>query len=404
MSSTGPGSRSLPPARVVALVTGRELSARLRSRTFLLSNALLVVVIVGGIVLTSVLTDSDDPARVGVVGQAELLAGPLTAAGQALGTPVTAVSVTDEQSARDQISAGDLPVVLVPVSGGGYLALTDRQVPVELRAVLDAAVRQQAVDAALAAEGVDPEELAAATTGAVVTVDALNPPDPDSGQRTALAYVSVLLLYFQLLTTGIAVATGVVEEKTSRVVELLLSTIKPLHLLTGKVLGIGLVGLVQLTAYGLAGLTAALGTGLITVTGTAVGVFAGTLGWYVLGFAFLAVLYAAAGSLVSRQEEVGGATAPLTVLVVGMFLVAQASVQDPGGTLSSVLSWIPPFSAILMPLRMAAGVTGPGQVVGTALLMVLTTSLLAVLAARIYRRSVLRTGTRVGWKQALGRS
>ncbi len=397
-------SRSLPAARAVALVTGRELSTRMRSKVFLISNAVLLALIVGGIVLASVLMDSGDPEKVGVVGQAQSLSGPLTTNGEALDTPVTAVPVADEQSARAQVSAGDLAVALVAGSGGGYTAIADREVSVELRAVLDSTVRQQAIDAALTAEGVDPGELATATTGAVVTVDALDPPDPDSGQRTVLAYVSVLLLYIQLLTFGIAVATGVVEEKTSRVVELLLSTIKPLHLLTGKILGIGIVGLVQLAAYGVAGLAAGLGTGLITVTATAVGVFAGTLGWYVLGFAFLAVLYAAAGSLVSRQEDVSGTTAPLSVLVVGMFLVAQASVQDPGGTLSSTLSWIPPFSAILMPLRIAAGVTGPGQVVATVLLMVITTSLLALLAARIYQRSVLRTGTRVTWKQALGRA
>lgn len=396
-------NRSLSAARAVALVTGRELSTRMRSKVFVISNGVLLALIVGGLVLVSVFMDTGDPVKVGLVGPAQSLSELLTASGEALDTPVKPVLVADEQSARAQVSAGDLPVALVAGSGGGYTAVADRKVPVELRALLDSAVRQQAIDLALTAQGVDPEKLAAATATAVVTVDALDPPDPDSEQRTALAYVSVLLLYLQLLTAGISVATGVVEEKTSRVVELLLSTIKPLHLLTGKILGIGLVGLVQLAAYGVAGLAAALGSGLITVTSTAVGVFAGTLGWFVLGFAFLAVLYAAAGSLVSRQEEVSGTTAPLTVLVIGMFVVAQVSVQDPGGTLSSIMSWIPPFSAILMPLRIAAGVTGPVQVVVTALLMVASTSLLALLAAKIYRRSVLRTGTRVGWKQAVGR-
>ena len=199
-------------------------------------------------------------------------------------------------------------------------------------------------------------------------------------------------------------ASGVVEEKTSRVVELLLSKIKPLHLLTGKIVGIGIVGLVTLTAYGAAGLAAGVGTGLITITGTAVAVLAGTLGWFVLGYAFFAALYAAAGSLVSRQEEVGSATAPLTLLVLAMFFLAQAAVQDPSGTLSTVASWIPPFSAILMPLRIAAGVTSPVQVIGTVWLMGVATSVLAVMAAKIYQRSVLHTGTKVTWKQALGRA
>ena len=104
-----------------------------------------------------------------------------------------------------------------------------------------------------------------------------------------------------------------------------------------------------------------------------------------LGIAFLAVLYAAAASLISRQEEVDSTTAPLTALVIGMFVVAQASVQDPGSTLSSVVSWTPPFSAILMPLRIAAGVTGAAQMVATVVLILAATGVLAVPAARIYR-------------------
>ena len=212
-----------------------------------------------------------------------------------------------------------------------------------------------------------------------------------------------VLSYVQLLITGLAVAIGVVQEKTSRVVELLLSTVKPLHLLVGKVLGIGVVGVVQNVAYGVAGLGAALTTELLTVTGTAVAVFAGTLGWFVLGFAFFAVLYAAAGLLVSRREEVSSVTAPITVLVVIMFVLAQSSVQNPGGTVSSVMSWIPPFSAILMPRHIAAGVTGPVQVAGIAALMLVVTAGLTVVSAAIYQRSILRSGSKLSWRQALGR-
>lgn len=193
------------------------------------------------------------------------------------------------------------------------------------------------------------------------------------------------------------------EEKTSRVVELLLATMKPVHLLVGKVLGIGVVGLVQLTVYGVAGLGAALGTGLLAVTGTAVTVFISTLGWFVLGYAFFALLYAAAGSMVSRQEDIGSTTTPLTLLVIVMFVLAQVALSSPDGTLSNVMAWIPPFSAILMPLRIAAGVTGPVQVVGSVLLMVLVITALAQVSAKIYERSVLRAGLRVRWKQAIGR-
>jgi ABC-2 type transport system permease protein len=391
-------------ARAVQLIAGREVRTRLRTKAFLISNAVILVAIAAAIIGISVFTSGSDAPKVGLVGSASALSPSVTAAAGALGTAVTVSEVADEQAARAAVSAGDLDVALVAGQGGGVTAITKNEVDAGLRTVLDAAVSLRAQDAALTAAGVDPARLRAATAGAVVTVDAISPKPPVDGQRLALAYAAVVLLYIQLLSNGIAVATGVVEEKTSRVVELLLSTVKPLQLLVGKVLGIGVVGLVQLAAYGVVGLSAALGTGLLTVTGTAVVVFVSTLAWFVLGFAFFAVLYAAAGAMVSRQEEIGSTTTPLTILVVAMFFVAQSTVQNPTGTISSVMSWIPPFSAILMPLRIAAGVASPVQVVGTVLLTVAVTSALAVGASAIYRRSILLSGARVGWKQALGRS
>ncbi|MEO6880925.1 MAG: ABC transporter permease [Mycobacteriaceae bacterium] len=387
----------------VWLVALREIKTRTRSKAFLISNAVLVVLIVGGIIAASVLSGgSDSPDKVGVVGSPALQQN-LGAVGKSLGTPVTASAVPDAAAARSAVSSGDLDVALVPASGGAYTAVTKDDLSDGLRTVLQSAVGQQAGDAVLSAQGVDPATVARATAAATVSVDAINPPKAVNGQRLALAYISVLLLYFQLLTAGISVATGVVEEKTSRVVELLLATMKPVHLLVGKVLGIGVVGLVQLAVYGVAGLSAALGTGLLTVTGAAITVFISTLGWFVLGFAFFAMLYAAAGSMVSRQEDIGSTTTPLTFLVVAMFLLAQVTLSNPDGTLSNVMAWIPPFSAILMPLRIAAGVASGVQVVGSVVLMLAVIAALAQASAKIYERSVLHSGSRVRWKQALGR-
>jgi ABC-2 type transport system permease protein len=137
------------------------------------------------------------------------------------------------------------------------------------------------------------------------------------------------------------------------------------------------------------------------VTGLAVGVFASVLFWFILGFGFFAVIYAAAGSLVSRQEDVNSAATPITMVVMAGYVLAQVTLADPSGTVASVMSWIPPFSAMLMPLRIAAGTTNPAQVVGSAVLMLLATAALAVVAARIYERSVLRTGKRVSWSDAV---
>ena len=249
--------------------------------------------------------------------------------------------------------------------------------------------------------GIDPQILTQAAERANVTVGATNPPNPDANQRIGLAYIALILMFFLIFVFGLYVAMGVVEEKASRVVEVLLATIKPLHLLWGKVIGIGAVGLVQLVVFGAVALGAGLLTGLVTVTGTAIAVFAMVLVWFILGFTFYAVLYAAAGSLVSRQEDVNSAATPISIVIFASYFLAQAVVQNPESTLANVMYWIPPFSAMLMPLRVAAGVTNVVQIVGSAVLMLAVTMALAVLAARIYERSVLRTGARVGWKEAL---
>ncbi|WP_016881054.1 MULTISPECIES: ABC transporter permease [unclassified Rhodococcus (in: high G+C Gram-positive bacteria)] len=396
-------SAPLSPARAIGLVARREFLTQVAKKSFVISNVIILLAIVGGIVAYSLFSGGDDErATIGLVGD-QSLAPALVATGDAVGTPVDVVPTTDEQAARDEVGNGDLDVALIPGIDGSVTAVTESEIGSGLRTVIDAAVVQQAQAGALAAQGVDPAQLAEATGRAVVTVDALDPPDPEKGQRVALSIAVVVLLYMQIMMFGMYVAMGVVEEKSSRVVELLLSTLRPLQLLWGKVIGIGAVGLVQLTAYGVAGVAAGLATGVLTVTGTAIGVLAGTLGWFVLGFAFFAVLYAAAGSMVSRQEDVNATASPLMVLIVIMFFSAFSSVSNPDGTLSNVLSWIPPFSEILMPLRIAAGVASPVQVVVTVALMLAVTAALSVLAAKIYQRSILRIGKVVSWKEALGR-
>ncbi|MCK8673482.1 ABC transporter permease [Rhodococcus sp. HM1] len=396
-------SAPLTTTRAIGLVARREFVTQVRKKSFVVSNAIVLVAIVVGIVAMSIFGGSDDDRpTVGVVAAPQLSAA-LGAIGDATGMPLEISEVPDGDTGRAQVSAGELDVVLIPREPAGVTAVTESNIDAGLKTVLDAAVAQDAQSAALTERGVDPAEIADATARSTVVVEAIDPPDPEQGQRVVLSIVAVVLLYMQILMFGMYVAMGVVEEKSSRVVELLLSTLRPLQLLWGKIIGIGAVGLLQLAAYGLVGVGAALATDTLTITGTALGVFASTLGWFVLGFAFFAVLYAAAGSMVSRQEDVNSTSGPLMMIILAMFFAAFSSVDDPDATWSTVLSWIPPFSAILMPLRIAAGVASPFQIVGTIVLMIVVTALLAVVAAKIYQRSILRIGRTVTWKEALGR-
>ncbi|NKR64362.1 ABC transporter permease [Rhodococcus hoagii] len=394
----------LNPSRAIALVARREFLTQVQKKSFLVSNVIVLIAIIGGIVAASIFSGKDDDSRskVGLVGDQSLSAA-LVATGDAAGNPVEVTEIGDEQTARTQVEDGDLDVAVVPGSGGAVTAITKSEIDSSLRVVLDGAVAAQAQSAALAAQGVDAAQLAENTASAVVTVDAIDPPDPERGQRIALSTAVVVLLYMQILAFGMYVAMGVVEEKSSRVVELLLSTLRPLQLLWGKVIGIGAVGLAQLTVYGVVGVGAGVATGVLTLGGTAWGTLLGTLGWFVLGFAFFAVLYAATGSMVSRQEDVNSTAMPLTILIMAMFFAAFSAVQNPEGTLSNVLSWIPPFSAILMPLRIAAGVASVTQIAATVVLMLIVTVAMSAIAARIYQRSILRMGKTVSWREALAR-
>ena len=398
-------SSQLNSFSAVSLIAKREFSVQVMKKSFVISNVIILAVIVGGIIAFSIFSGSGDEERdvIGVAGD-QSIATVLEATGDAVGSPVEVRDVADAAAARSGVESGDLDVALVPDgTAGAYTAVTESDLTGTLRAVVEGSVATQATNAALAQQGVDQNELGAATSAATVTVDAIDPPDPEAGQRTALALSAVFLLYAQIIGFGMYVAMGVVEEKSSRVVELLLSTVRPLQLLWGKILGIGAVGILQLALYGIAGVGAGLGTGVLTVTGAAVSVFAATLAWFILGFAFFAVLYAAGGSMVSRQEDVNSTTMPLLILIMAMFFAAFYSVSDPESTLANTLSWIPPFSAIMMPLRIAAGVTSPVQIVGSAVLMVITTAILAMGAAKIYQRSILRIGKTVSWKEAFAR-
>lgn len=396
-------SAPLTTSRAIGLVARREFVTQVRKKSFLISNAIVLVAIIVGIVVASIFSGGDDERpTIGVVG-ASSLSATLGSVGDATGMPLDISELPDADTGREQVSTGDLDVALVPGDDESVVAIAESEIDTGLKALIDAAVAQEAQSAALTGRGVDPAEIAADTSRATVVVEALDAPDPEQGQRVILSIVAVILLYMQILLFGTYVAMGVVEEKSSRVVELLLSTLRPLQLLWGKIFGIGAVGLLQLTAYGVVGVGASLATGTLTITGTAIGVLAGTIGWFILGFAFFAVLYAAAGSMVSRQEDVNSTSGPLMMIILVMFFAAFSSVDDPEATWSTVLSWIPPFSAILMPLRIAAGVATPVQIVGTVVLMIAATAILSVVAAKIYQRSILRIGRTVTWKEALGR-
>lgn len=394
------GSGRLSAWRAVDLVARREITTRAATKSFIITNVILLVVIVAGIIVLSVVTGDDKPTKVGVVGDNSQLSETIVAVGDASGENIEIVPIGNADDARTQAKEGDVKVALVPGTAetNNYQAITKDDLDGSLEGVLRTAVSQDGLTRALAAENVDLSAISAAST---LTVSETDPAEPNEGQRIAVALVGVSLLMFAVLQGGSMVAAGVVEEKTSRVVELLLATIKPLHLLWGKIVGIGLMAFAQVVLLGGTALVAALATGILDVPTAAGSMFAAVVIWFVLGFVFFATLYAATGAVVSRQEELGSSSAPLTILAMAVVYSAYFGIGSLDSTLMQTLAWIPPFSASIMPMRIATGDATVVQVIITIVLMMIACAVAAWLAARIYQRNILRTGARVKWKEAI---
>jgi ABC-2 type transport system permease protein len=234
-----------------------------------------------------------------------------------------------------------------------------------------------------------------------VAVTPIGDQGEDDGQRVVVAVIGVVVLYSLLILFAQFVAQGVVEEKASRVVELLLATMRPWQLLAGKILGLGLLGLGQIVVIGVVGVTGALAFDLVDVPGQLIGTVATVVAWFVLGYAFYACVFAVAASLVSRQEDLGSVLTPASMLLVVGFFVAVQAAGDPAGTLATVTSYVPGLSPLVMPVRQAAGEAAAWEVALAVVLMLVAIGLAVRLGGRVYAGALLRTSGRTKVREAL---
>ncbi|MEO6084355.1 MAG: ABC transporter permease [Umezawaea sp.] len=393
--------RRLSPSRAVLLVARREFLGKVRTRSFLIGTVVIVAVLAGYVLLQTVLFDSSNRSTVGLSGQSTVLAEPLRQTASSFGREVVTVDVTDTAAAEEQVRSGDLDA-LVTGAPDALRVLVKENLNSAVQNSLNTLVRQQVLNAQLAEAGLNPADVAKTMAAAKVTVVALEPEDSQTGQRLAIGLVIAALLYYSLLVYGTMVAQGVVEEKSSRVVEILLATVRPWQLLLGKVMGLGAVGLVQLVLIGGIGLVLSSTTGVIDLTGVAGGALATGVLWYLLGFFLYATIFAAAASLVSRQEELQSVVTPISTVIIVAFVVGiNLLIQDPSGTAVTVLSLLPPFAPILMPGRMAIGVAPLWQVLLAVVLALVAIAAITWLGGKIYSNAVLRTGSRVKLREAL---
>ncbi|ABW09575.1 putative ABC transporter [Parafrankia sp. EAN1pec] len=402
----GSGGRGDYPAlgswATVRLVAGRELGVRLRSKVFRITTVALLVLLVGAAVVIDLVDGGDSTESVGVTAAESAITAPLTAAARSLDVGITTREVPDEATGLRQVADGDLDA-LVTASPNGLRVAVKEDLNDEWRAVLAVVARQQVLDNEISVLGGDPARVNEAVAATRVDVTQLDPAPAHQGERLVLGIAAALLIYMGLMLYGPAVSQGVVEEKSSRVVELLLSTVRPWTLMAGKVLGIGLVALIQMIVLAGGGLVAALVTGALSLpSGEATGTVIWSVVWYVIGFFLYALPFAAVGAMVSRQEDVGGISSPIVLAIVVPWVLGISIVPgDPDNGLIAVLSLLPIFAPVLMPMRIALGVAPVWQLVLSVVLALALIGVLIRLTGRIYRNAVLRTGARVSFRDAL---
>jgi ABC-2 type transport system permease protein len=408
---------------MVALVAGREITSRLRDKTFIVSSVFLLVLVAASVTIPIILQGRSDRPSVSVVTvgsaaastaqKAASISDAAYATAQAAedqpgptpdsGIPQTRLklsSAPDVDAAQAAVQAGTAEVALVP-AGGAVQLVADRSVPDDVSELVSRAVAEQRVQSALAGTNADPARVERALSDQAPAQRLLNENAAQQGLAIVLGFVFTSLFFLTVFSFGMSIAQSVVEEKQSRIVELLVSAVPVRVLLMGKVLGntaLALGQIVLLIAVGLAGASIAGQSEIVTL-------LLRTSGWFtaffVLGFVMLACLWAAAGALASRQEDLQSTTLPLQVLVMVPFF-ASIYIVEPGRWLT-ILSYVPFTAPLVMPRRLALGDASALEALVSAGIVVLTAAVIVTIGARLYAGGLLRTQAKAGWRDAWAR-
>ena len=370
------------------LVARREMHERARSRAFQASVVLMVVTVAALLVLPALLKPSST-RDVGVTGPAPAalaatIAGQARAAGIMAHVHPYASLAAGEQAVR----RGQVDVLVSDARRLEWKGQPDEQ----LKAVVTGAIQLATVRERATAAGISPGAMAALLTPVPITnVQLGSAPGRSTGDEMAVLVMTVVL-FFGISVFGQMVLTGVLEEKASRVVEVLLARIPPRALLAGKIAGIGLLGLAQIGVTALAALVAVTAVHSIDVPAVRVSVVAWALVWFVLGYALYATVYGALGSLGSRVEDAQAVAGPVTAVMMVAYFASFVTIGRPDSAAAKAISYFPLTAPMAMPGRIAMGATAWWEPVVAALLTLAAIAALVVLAGRVYTRAILHSG------------
>jgi ABC-2 type transport system permease protein len=376
-------------ARQTWLVASREIRERGRSRAFLVSVALMLMSVAAAIVLPAVLDTGPGTKDVGITGDTPTaLASAIQAQGDVVKTNIRIHRYDGLAAGEAAVRSGDIDVLVVNGQRLEWRKRADEQ----LKAIATGAIQVLSIQARAASAGIAPGELSALITPVSVESVELGQVAGRSADDETAAFIMTLILFGAITTYGTMVLSGVVEEKSSRTVEVLLARIPARNLLAGKIAGIGLLGLAQIVATGVVALTAATLIDSVDTPAIRGTVVVWAVVFFLIGYALYATIFGTLGSLASRTEDASSVSGPVTIVLVLGFLVSFAAIGSAQTTWARLVSWFPLTAPTAMPNRVAMGATtwwDPFVAVALTLAAIIG---LVVVGGRIYTRAILHTG------------
>ena len=402
-------SISSPLSSDVGLIMAREVRERFRGRVFKVTTLFILIVVAAAIVIPVLHNGKTKPPEVGIVGtlSSSLRATVITSA-KSSDVSVHFVPESSVKRAKSDLHSGRINVAIVDgreLLVKSPLSPTDNSSGAQLvRSVAENLGIAEAFQAAQLSTA-QSETLKEAKALPITSVEGGKNKSGGGNASEATSLIGIILIFVMLGQYNTWILIGVMEEKSSRVIEVLLSAVRPIQLLTGKVLGIGLVALAQaslIVAFALI-LSKAVGSSLLH--GSAPLVVVSTLVWLVLGYTFYCWVYAAAGSMVERQDQVQSLVLPLSLPMIFGYIMALTGASSGSPTaLLKVLAYLPPTAPFAMPVLVGFKAVTWWEFLGSAIISVMCTIGIARAAATVYRRAILRTGARVRLREVFNRT
>jgi ABC-2 type transport system permease protein len=386
------------------LVASREVVVRIRSKAFWVSSAAMIVLVLAGALALHLSSGRDTTYKIAVTTKVD--ASMITSAdvapakaqdssstsGQVKFTPIL---VGDRDAAKKLAQAGDADIALVPSERGSGWTLISRGQPDA--AVTDFVARTAQVFGLTSNAQRLGVPLADVLKGTSLELSILSDDTEKKSVQLGLTFAFGLLFFMSCQLFGITIASSVVEEKESRVIEVLLSALPTRSVLLGKVLANAALGVAQMVVFLAVALAAALALGQVPYLGEIVMSSGWFMLYYVVGFLTMCFLFGGLGALASRTQDMQAATAPLQLIITATYMIS----VFPKGAVITVASFLPIASTVTMPSRIFAGDVRWWEVVISLTASVAFAVASVWIADRAYASSVLKTGARLSLSKSL---